>query len=238
MAQCSSGLLEKFALCMPREPECHDGTTANSPAPRLSLDAATQGALQSPFSLSPPTSPRRSGCEAKEIFQPSSSGDAIPGDELMTRREEHASLLLREQLALVKTVKNDEWLGLIARLRGNGFRSSCSLLPPGGRGMSLFGRLSSACAGIVLDRTVCPDLASTPIAAPLPSTSPPLLLRLMWHQPRCMPGHGPQRRADLALGILRKDGAQPASRRHAPRGACRRAGQPAGCRSLEACARH
>ncbi|CAE7248283.1 unnamed protein product, partial [Symbiodinium pilosum] len=47
--------------------------------------------------------------------------------------------LFDEQQAMVKTVRNTDWLELILKLRGGNFRTSASLPPPGGVGMRLFG---------------------------------------------------------------------------------------------------
>jgi len=62
-------------------------------------------------------------------------------------------LLFATQLALVKTVKNDDWLALVNRLAlGEAFRTSLSLPPAHGAGMALFGRVSSGVAGLVWHR--------------------------------------------------------------------------------------
>ena len=58
--------------------------------------------------------------------------------------------LLDDQSALVKTVKNGDWLGLAWQMsHGNKFRTSMSLPPRAARGMQLFGRASSGCAGLI-----------------------------------------------------------------------------------------
>lgn len=65
---------------------------------------------------------------------------------------DHVLSLLRRQKALVKTVKNDDWLGLAWQMQQNKpFRSSLSLPPRDGKGMALFGRADSGCVGLVWD---------------------------------------------------------------------------------------
>ena len=61
-----------------------------------------------------------------------------------------ALALLAEQRALVKTVKNGDWLDLVRRLgEATPFRTSFSLPPPDARGMTLFGRRSDGCTGLI-----------------------------------------------------------------------------------------
>ena len=63
-----------------------------------------------------------------------------------------ALALLAEQRALVKTVKNGDWLDLVRRLgEATPFRTSFSLPPPDARGMTLFGRRSDGCTGLIAD---------------------------------------------------------------------------------------
>eukprot|EP00966_Prymnesium_polylepis_P269832 6233325-Prymnesium_polylepis.1 len=58
-----------------------------------------------------------------------------------------AIALFEDHGALVKTVKNNEWLPLLGRLKSKQeFRTSFSLPPRGGHGMALFGRVSAGCA--------------------------------------------------------------------------------------------
>ena len=62
--------------------------------------------------------------------------------------------LVSNHFALVKTVKNGDWLRLVSNLAqppAKGFRTSFSLLPPNGR-MHLYGQPSSQCAGLLFDR--------------------------------------------------------------------------------------
>jgi len=61
--------------------------------------------------------------------------------------------LFDEQKAMVKTVRNTDWLELISNLRAGNFRTSASLPPPGGVGMRLFGEKCTSCAGLVWDRS-------------------------------------------------------------------------------------
>jgi hypothetical protein len=67
--------------------------------------------------------------------------------------DDDALALLATQRALLKTVKNGDWLGMLWQLSQHGqrFRTSCSLPPPNGRGMALFGRTASGVAGLVWD---------------------------------------------------------------------------------------
>ena len=63
-----------------------------------------------------------------------------------------ALALLAEQRALVKTVKNGDWLDLVRRLgEATPFRTSFSLPPPDARGMTLFGRRADGCTGLIAD---------------------------------------------------------------------------------------
>ena len=58
--------------------------------------------------------------------------------------------LVQGENAIVKTVKNGDWLGLVWQLaQGQPFRTSLTLPPANGRGMQLFGRSSSGCAGLI-----------------------------------------------------------------------------------------
>mmetsp|Transcript_170941 Transcript_170941/g.415393 ORF Transcript_170941/g.415393 Transcript_170941/m.415393 type:complete len:619 (+) Transcript_170941:62-1918(+) len=68
--------------------------------------------------------------------------------------ESHLEVLsaFNEQHGLVKTVKNDFWVLLIRQLQGAPLRTSLSLLPPGGRGMRLFGKPPGSSAGLIWDR--------------------------------------------------------------------------------------
>ena len=62
--------------------------------------------------------------------------------------------LITEQNALVKTIKNGDWLRLLSNMlhaSTPGFRTSFSLPPPTGR-MHLYGRCDSQCAGLLFDR--------------------------------------------------------------------------------------
>jgi len=59
--------------------------------------------------------------------------------------------LFETQDALVKTVKNGDWLGMVWQL-ARGERTSLSLPPPRGAGMLLFGRVSSGSVGLIWDR--------------------------------------------------------------------------------------
>lgn len=63
--------------------------------------------------------------------------------------------LFDDQLALVKSVRNTDWLELIRKLNGDGnaFRTSVSLPPPGAVKMRLFGEPRTNCAGLVWDRS-------------------------------------------------------------------------------------
>ncbi|CAE7216885.1 unnamed protein product [Symbiodinium natans] len=61
--------------------------------------------------------------------------------------------LFDEQRAMVKTVRNTDWLELISKLRTGNFRTSASLPPPGGVGMRLFGEKCTSCCGLVWDRS-------------------------------------------------------------------------------------
>mmetsp|Transcript_13538 Transcript_13538/g.23867 ORF Transcript_13538/g.23867 Transcript_13538/m.23867 type:complete len:583 (-) Transcript_13538:223-1971(-) len=60
--------------------------------------------------------------------------------------------LFDQQLALVKTVKNADWLELVRNLRGGSFRTSVSLPPTQGLAMRLFGEVRSGCAGLIWNR--------------------------------------------------------------------------------------
>lgn len=63
--------------------------------------------------------------------------------------------LFRRQHALVKTVKNHDWLLLVSNLVDSGdkeFRTSFSLPPTTGCDMNLFGNVAKGCAGFVVDR--------------------------------------------------------------------------------------
>ena len=99
-------------------------------------------------------------------FEELLEGDDLDGDDelecghLLQRRRASdpsaaALALFAAQLAVVKTVKNSDWTRL---LRGwtdapdPNQRSSLSLPPAGGRGMHLFGKVGSGCAGIAWDR--------------------------------------------------------------------------------------
>ena len=63
-----------------------------------------------------------------------------------------AMMLIGAQHALVKTVKNGDWLTFITRLaQPIAFRSSFSLPPPSGR-MHLFGDVGMQCVGVIFDR--------------------------------------------------------------------------------------
>ena len=99
-------------------------------------------------------------------FEELLEGDDLDGDDelecghLLQRRRASdpssaALALFAAQLAVVKTVKNSDWTRL---LRGwtdapdPNQRSSVTLPPAGGRGMHLFGKVGSGCAGIAWDR--------------------------------------------------------------------------------------
>eukprot|EP00965_Chrysotila_dentata_P195409 6176973-Pleurochrysis_carterae.AAC.1 len=94
------------------------------------------------------------------------SGSTSPTSTLDPLQDVHANIvtdcmpaddatviaLFAAQRALVKTVKNDDWLVLIHSLAtGAPFRTSLSLPPAGGSGMTLFGRVSSGCVGLIWD---------------------------------------------------------------------------------------
>ena len=59
--------------------------------------------------------------------------------------------LISSSLAVVKTVRNGDWLRLMHCMTHPPFRSSFSLLPPDGR-MHLFGQSHVQCAGLLFDR--------------------------------------------------------------------------------------
>jgi len=61
------------------------------------------------------------------------------------------AFLISQQNALVKTVKNGDWLTLLWKLSHEPFRSSFTLPPPSGR-MHLFGGVTSQSVGLVFDR--------------------------------------------------------------------------------------
>ena len=66
--------------------------------------------------------------------------------------DDDALALLATQRALLKTVKNGDWLGMLWQLsQHRRFRTSGSLPPPYGRGMALFGRTASGVAGLMWD---------------------------------------------------------------------------------------
>lgn len=86
-------------------------------------------------------------------FFPASSPLSTPREAYPDEAIARLMLLFAMQLAVVKTVKNDDWLALANRLAlGEAFRSSVSLPPPHGVGMSLFGRVSSGAAGLAWHR--------------------------------------------------------------------------------------
>lgn len=59
---------------------------------------------------------------------------------------------IRHQRALVKTIKNTDWIGFAQLLaKGTPFRTSLTLPPPRGRGMSLFGRVRAGVCGLCWD---------------------------------------------------------------------------------------
>ena len=61
--------------------------------------------------------------------------------------------LFERQSALVKTVRDSDWLELIRKLRApDAFRTSVTLPPKGALGMRLFGERRTSCAGLVWDR--------------------------------------------------------------------------------------
>ena len=63
-----------------------------------------------------------------------------------------ALTLLHEQRALVKTIKNSDWLGLLWQMhQDKPFRTSLSLPPVDGERMSFFGRIDAGCVGLVYD---------------------------------------------------------------------------------------
>lgn len=77
-----------------------------------------------------------------------------PGHYASPCEAECAMMLIGAQHALVKTVKNGDWLTFIARLaQPIAFRSSFSLPPPSGR-MHLFGDVDMQCVGVIFDRRV------------------------------------------------------------------------------------
>ncbi|CAJ1404453.1 unnamed protein product [Effrenium voratum] len=61
--------------------------------------------------------------------------------------------LFDDQLAVVKTVRNTDWLELVGKLRTECFRTSVTLPPKGAVGMRLFGETRTSCAGLVWDRS-------------------------------------------------------------------------------------
>ena len=67
------------------------------------------------------------------------------------RAELTALTLIASNHALVKTVKDGDWLRLMQRFVQPPFRTSFSLLPPSGR-MHLFGSVSSQVVGLLFDR--------------------------------------------------------------------------------------
>lgn len=83
--------------------------------------------------------------------QPAGSSSAF-GMGLEDAQAHRACALFDGDRALVKTVKNADWLSLVASLRGKPFRTSTSLPPPHGMGMRLFGEVTKGCAGLVWDR--------------------------------------------------------------------------------------
>ena len=109
--------------------------------------------------LTPPGSPPRivdlSGpCEVIECAHDA----ADQPDDVASQA---ALQLISAQAALCKTVKNGDWLRLVANLAhppAIGFRTSFSLIPPTGR-MHLYGQLHSQCAGLLFDRSAL-DLSS------------------------------------------------------------------------------
>lgn len=56
--------------------------------------------------------------------------------------------------ALVKTVKNHDWLHLVHSFRGKPFRTPTSLPPRHGVGMSLFGSVDKGCVGVVWNKNM------------------------------------------------------------------------------------
>ena len=61
--------------------------------------------------------------------------------------------LFERQSALVKTVRDSDWLELIRKLRApEAFRTSVTLPPEGAQGMRLFGERRTSCAGLVWNR--------------------------------------------------------------------------------------
>ena len=59
--------------------------------------------------------------------------------------------LIERQLALVKTVKNSDWLMLLKNMSNRAFRSSFTLPPPSGR-MHLYGGAGAQGVGLIVDR--------------------------------------------------------------------------------------
>ena len=59
--------------------------------------------------------------------------------------------LVAAEFAVVKTVRNGDWLRLLSNLSHPPFRTSFSLLPPTGR-MHLFGQTEQQCCGLLFDR--------------------------------------------------------------------------------------
>jgi len=92
---------------------------------------------------------RKSFCSAEFDF------DGRLTEFAPNRSEGHLPIMERlvEQEALVKVVLNEEWVHFLRDLQMKRFRTSCTLLPPGGKHMRLFGRELSGggCVGLIWD---------------------------------------------------------------------------------------
>lgn len=70
--------------------------------------------------------------------------------ELLNPQEQHVVQLLQTQMAVVKTIKNSEWSTFLRKfVVERSFRTSTSLLPPGGQKMRCFGSTKEYTVGVV-----------------------------------------------------------------------------------------
>lgn len=131
---------------MPASPELHALSDPASPKP---LQLSCQGSQDSQrFSLPGSIESQRSSVPGSPESRLHCVGSADP-----------IALFARHE-AIVKTVKNGNWIEFVGKLSGvsaapgtSGFRTSGSLLPPQGVGMKLFGDVDRGVAGIVFDRS-------------------------------------------------------------------------------------